>query len=129
GSRRGGCAEGAGTGQVKNVVTLPAARRLAYAGAVALAVAASAAGVTAQNAPARAANGASGGYTVPRTPWGDPDLQGNYTNLSEAGTPMERPKEYEGRNMNEISPAERARIKKKLAEDTIGRFLGPTEAP
>ena len=68
-------------------------------------------------------------YKTPRTPWGDPDLQGNFTNLSEAGTPMERPKEYEGRNMNEVSPEERARIKKKLAEDTIGRFLGPTEAP
>src|ERR1051325_7886821 len=66
---------------------------------------------------------------TPRTPWGDPDLQGNFTNLSEAGTPLERPKEYEGRDMNAISPEERARIKKKLAEDTIGRFLGPTEAP
>src|SRR5215208_3014764 len=70
-----------------------------------------------------------GSYKVPRTPWGDPDLQGNYTNLSEAGTPMERPKEFDGRNMNDITPEERARIKKKLAEDTIGRFLGPTEAP
>jgi hypothetical protein len=68
-------------------------------------------------------------YKVPRTPWGDPDLQGSFTNLSEAGTPMERPKEYEGRDMNAISAEERARIKKKLAEDLIGRFLGPTEAP
>jgi len=72
---------------------------------------------------------AAGDYKGPRTPWGDPDLQGNFTNLSEAGTPMERPKEYEGRDMTAISPEERARIKKKLAEDTIGRFLGPTEAP
>jgi len=70
-----------------------------------------------------------GEYKAPRTPWGDPDLQGNFTNLSEAGTPMERPKEYEGRNVNDISPEQRAQIKKKLAEDTIGRFLGPTEAP
>ena len=70
-----------------------------------------------------------GEYKAPRTPWGDPDLQGNFTNLSEAGTPLERPREYEGRNMNDVSQEERARIKKKLAEDTIGRFLGPTEAP
>ena len=35
-------------------------------------------------------------YHPPRTPWGDPDLQGNYTNLSEAGTPLERPKEFDG---------------------------------
>ena len=27
-------------------------------------------------------------YKVPHTPWGDPDLQGNYTVLSEAGTPI-----------------------------------------
>jgi hypothetical protein len=53
-----------------------------------------------------------GDYKAPRTPWGDPDLQGNLTNLSEAGTPMERPKEYEGRNMNDISPEQRAQIKK-----------------
>jgi hypothetical protein len=68
-------------------------------------------------------------YRAPRTAWGDPDLQGNYTNLSEAGTPLERPKEYEGKDTNAISAEERAKIKKKLAEDTIGRFLGPTEAP
>ena len=39
------------------------------------------------------------GYKAPKTPWGDPDLQGNYTNLSEAGTPMERPAEYVGKNI------------------------------
>jgi hypothetical protein len=68
-------------------------------------------------------------FKTPRTPWGDPDLQGNYTNLSEAGTPMEKPREYEGRNMSDISPEERARIKKAAAERTINAFLGPTEAP
>jgi hypothetical protein len=71
----------------------------------------------------------NGSYRAPRTPWGDPDLQGNYTNLSEAGTPLERPREFEGRNMNDVSPQERARLKKEAAERTIGRFLGPAEAP
>src|SRR4051812_49714559 len=68
-------------------------------------------------------------YKAPRTPWGDPDLQGNYTNLSEAGTPMERPAEYVGKNMNEFSREELANIKKTLAARTINAFLGPTEAP
>jgi hypothetical protein len=68
-------------------------------------------------------------YHAPRTPWGDPDIQGNYTNLSEAGTPMERPKEFEGRDPDEIGAPERARLKKEAAERTIGRFLGPAEAP
>ena len=36
-------------------------------------------------------------YKAPRTPWGDPDFQGNYTNLYEAGTPLERPQQL-GRN-------------------------------
>ena len=71
----------------------------------------------------------SGRDRGPRTPWGDPDLQGNYTNLSEAGTPMERPKEFEGRNMNDVGAEERARIKREAAERTIGRFLGPEHAP
>ena len=71
----------------------------------------------------------SGGSHVPRTPWGDPDFQGNYTNLSDAGTPMERPKEFDGRSLNDIPAAERARLKKESAERTIGRFWGPTEAP
>jgi hypothetical protein len=70
-----------------------------------------------------------GEYKAPRTPWGDPDLQGNYTNLSEAGTPMERPAEYVGKNMDEFSREELADIKKKLAARTINAFLGPTEAP
>jgi hypothetical protein len=26
---------------------------------------------------------AKGGWTAPRTPWGDPDLQGVYTNIEE----------------------------------------------
>ena len=28
-------------------------------------------------------------FTVPRTPWGDPDIQGNFTNVYESGTPLE----------------------------------------
>jgi hypothetical protein len=70
----------------------------------------------------------AGGH-VARTPWGDPDFQGNYTNIAEAGTPLERPKEFDGKNPNDIGPAERARLKKESAERLIGRFLGPTEAP
>ena len=41
-------------------------------------------------------------WTPPRTPWGDPDLQGNYTNKYEQGTPFERPAEFEGRTLDQI---------------------------
>jgi hypothetical protein len=69
------------------------------------------------------------GYKAPRTPWGDPDIQGNYTNLTEAGTPLEKPKEFEGRNLSEIKGDELRKLKREAADRTIKSFLGPTEAP
>ena len=68
-------------------------------------------------------------YKAPRTPWGDPDIQGNYTNLTEAGTPLEKPKEFEGRNLGDIKGEELQKIKREAAQRTINAFLGPTEAP
>jgi hypothetical protein len=69
------------------------------------------------------------GYKAPRTPWGDPDIQGNYTNLTEAGTPLEKPREFEGRNLDDIKADELRTIKREAAARTINAFLGPTEAP
>jgi hypothetical protein len=45
-----------------------------------------------------------------RTPWGDPDLQGNYTNLYEDGTPLERPAQFEGRSLADITSQELAKL-------------------
>src|SRR5690606_23917438 len=44
---------------------------------------------------ARAAGGqvAGAGWTQPRTPWGDPDLQGTWTTDDYIGVPIERPKD------------------------------------
>src|SRR5712675_391816 len=39
-----------------------------------------------------------------RTPWGDPDLSGNYTNLYEAGTPLERPAQFDGKRLGDVTP-------------------------
>src|SRR5262245_27980033 len=41
-------------------------------------------------------------YTPPKTPWGDPDLQGTYTNKDENGIPMERPSQFEGKKLEEV---------------------------
>ena len=41
-----------------------------------------------------AAAPASGSSAVPRTPWGDPDLQGDWTSQSELGVPFERAAEF-----------------------------------
>jgi hypothetical protein len=46
-------------------------------------------------APVRMAPTRTGGWTLPRTPWGDPDLQGVYT--SATYTPVERPREFAGK--------------------------------
>src|SRR5215813_1349474 len=55
-----------------------------------------------------------------RTSWGDPDLQGNYTNLYEDGTPLERPDEFAGRTLDQIRGDELARIKQAVQACTIG---------
>jgi hypothetical protein len=57
-------------------------------------------------------------YIAPRTPWGDPDLQGNYTNLWEAGTPFERPDQFAGRQLEDIKGEELAAIRRSIQERT-----------
>jgi hypothetical protein len=76
----------------------------ALAGAGALAFVIGAAGLPAQ--PASRSNRPVS--TAARTPWGDPDLQGTYTNKYETSTPFERPKEFEGRRLEEVTRAELA---------------------
>src|SRR4029077_15759646 len=60
-------------------------------------------------------------WSPPRTPWGDPDLQGVFSNADEYGLPFERPTEYEGRRLEDISPAEMARIVSDRQRDIIAR--------
>src|SRR2546427_7658783 len=50
------------------------------------------------------------GSAVPRTAWGDPDLQGTYTNSNESGIPMQRPAEFAGRSVKDVTPAELATL-------------------
>jgi hypothetical protein len=50
----------------------------------------------------------SGGWVAPRTPWGDPDLQGVYTNIEEQRVPMERPAQFAGGTLESITARELA---------------------
>jgi len=106
------------------------ARTASSVAAVALMAALSGAGALAQ----------SGGkaYKAPRTPWGDPDLGGTYTNKYEQGTPFERPRELEGRTRESITDKELADILKARQQNSIerapfnggdpeGRIGGPAE--
>ena len=55
----------------------------------------------------------AGGWSVPRTPWGDPDLQGTYTNKTI--TPVQRPAELADREFlteEEITTLERERLER-----------------
>jgi hypothetical protein len=58
-------------------------------------------------------------WTPPRTPWGDPDLQGDYSNKYEQGTPFERPAEFEGRRLQDITGDELAEIVKQRAAEVL----------
>jgi hypothetical protein len=60
-------------------------------------------------------------WTTSRTPWGDPDLQGQYSNKYETSTPFERPKEFEGRRMSDVKPEELAAAVARRQADTLER--------
>jgi feruloyl esterase len=81
---------------------------------------------TAQQAAASAARPQARAFTPAKTPWGDPDLQGNYTNKYEFGTPIERPQEFEGRRLEDVTAKELADVVKKRQENTLenAKFLG-----
>lgn len=71
--------------------------------------------VAGQNAPAPAKPGAAARgahHVTPRTPWGDPDLQGVWTTDAAYGIPLQRPKEFGTRA--ELSDQE---FKEKEARD------------
>ena len=72
--------------------------RLLAGGLVAAGIAlASAAGFAQVPAPAEQP-GAQKGYAAPRTPWGDPDLQGIWPGIELVGVPMARPANFGTRN-------------------------------
>jgi hypothetical protein len=71
-------------------------------------------------------------YSPPRTSWGDPDLQGVYTNSNEYATPLERPKEFEGKQLKDLSADEIARVRQQATKQAIaglanGDVRGPDE--
>ena len=75
-------------------------------------------------APPQARSPQPGGrktWAVPRTPWGDPDLQGNFTNKYEQSTPFERPPEFEGRRVEDVTGAELADVLEKRQQQVIDR--------
>ena len=93
-------------------------RRLVLAGVVA----ALAAGCSVSSTPS--AEGASeSSWPAPRTPWGDPDLQGVWR--YEGAVPLERPKVFEGREfLTDDEIAERDRMEKEMAANRLAGLEG-----
>ena len=81
---------------------------------------------------ARAGTATGKQWTPPRTPWGDPDLQGVYTNSNEYMTPLERPDEFAGRRLDDLTGEELSRIRKAAEPQMLaalpgGRVRGPDD--
>jgi hypothetical protein len=69
-------------------------------------------------------------WKTPRTPWGDPDFRGVYSNGDEYTTPLERPAQFAGRRLEEIKGPELAEIRRAQLAQVIetlpgGRVRGP----
>src|SRR5262245_27079858 len=56
---------------------------------------------------------------APRTPWGDPDLQGAYTNSDESLIPMERPDSLSGKSLKDVSADELAKLNTERNEARV----------
>src|SRR5262245_48330193 len=64
-------------------------------------------------------------YTPAKTPWGDPDLQGTYTNKDENGIPMERPTQFDGKKLEDVDDSsEFADIVKERNERALAAAAG-----
>ncbi|MEO8256339.1 MAG: hypothetical protein ABI868_03250 [Acidobacteriota bacterium] len=72
-----------------------------------------------QSKPAAVRQSAAPAAAAARTPWGDPDLQGNYSNSNESGIPMQRPAEFAGRRLEDVTPAELARVMERRHEQQL----------
>jgi hypothetical protein len=70
------------------------------------------------------------GFTPPKTPWGHPDISGVFTTKDEANTPFERPEEWAGKRMEDITPKEFAEAMIKRQQEAVERapFAGGGEA-
>src|SRR4051794_31460592 len=60
-------------------------------------------------------------YKAARTPWGHPDLSGVYSNSDESGIPFEKPTEFVGRRLEDISAEELEKLRSARREATNGR--------
>jgi len=96
----------------------------AVMGAVALAMAASPEAQQTPTAGAAAREAASTSYVPPRTPWGDPDIQGGYTNVNENGIPLEKPGNVSADQLEDVDDGELADLIRERNERALASAAG-----
>ena len=64
-------------------------------------------------------------FVSKRLPWGDPDISGNYTTKDEANTPFERPDEFAGKRLEDVTPAEMAKANEQRRRQALANAPYP----
>jgi len=64
-----------------------------------------------------------------RTPWGHPDLSGVYSNSDEDGIPLEKPDQFVGRRLEDITQSELDQINQTRRAATLGRATDDQARP
>jgi hypothetical protein len=102
--------------------------RLVLGGLLASGIALAAVTIGAQAPPAADVPGAVKGYTAPKTPWGDPDLQGIWPGIELVGVPMARQASFGTRNWltDEEFKQRQANAERVAAQDLEEFDLGDT---
>ena len=62
------------------------------------------------------------GWRPTRTVWGEPDIEGVYTNIDEWGIPFERPSEFDGRQFDSITSGELTRLRAERRDAFLERL-------
>ncbi len=68
-------------------------------------------------------------YKMPRTSWGDPDLQGTWSNDNEYATPLERPDEFAGKTISDLTPEELAEMRRSATEKMVAQLAPGPRGP
>jgi len=64
-------------------------------------------------------------YIAPKTPWGDPDIHGGYTNVDENGIPLEKPSQFAGKSLEEVDDSELGDIVRARQQRDAARVNAP----
>ena len=98
--------------------------RALVGGAFAVLLSASGAVIRAQAPPPTEHPGAVKNYAVPKTPWGDPDLQGIWPGIELVGVPLQRAASFGTRNWltDEEFKQHTARNQPMLARSPVHQF-------